>query len=116
MITVASATLLDALNPLRRIPVLVLDEGQAVFDSRVICKHLASLAPERALMPADVAVATRWSLSGGVAPPRAWSACSRASGAQPPPRPLSARATALEHIDFRYPHPWHEMAPASRTG
>ncbi len=66
VITVASATFLDALNPLGQIPVLVLDEGQTVFDSRVICTHLASLAPERALVPADVAVATRWSLILGL--------------------------------------------------
>ena len=32
-----------ALNPLGKIPALVTDDGQAIFDSRVICRHLDDL-------------------------------------------------------------------------
>jgi len=40
-------------SPLGKIPTLVLDDGTALYDSRVICEYLASLAPEKALLPAD---------------------------------------------------------------
>lgn len=39
-------------SPLGRIPTMVLDDGTALFDSRVICEHLASLAPDANLLPA----------------------------------------------------------------
>ncbi|MDX2264059.1 MAG: glutathione S-transferase N-terminal domain-containing protein [Hyphomicrobiales bacterium] len=42
---------LRAQNPLGKIPALVLDDGQAYFDSRVICAYIDSLAPEPALTP-----------------------------------------------------------------
>ena len=38
---------LSALNPLGKIPVLVTDEGQALYDSRVIADYLDSLTPRR---------------------------------------------------------------------
>ena len=41
------------LNPLAKLPTLVLDDGTAMFDSTVICEYLASLASARALYPAS---------------------------------------------------------------
>jgi len=67
VIDVYSAEFLDALNPLRQIPTLVLDGNRALFDSRVICRYLHSLRPEVDLIPAsDWAVETRWSLAVGL--------------------------------------------------
>lgn len=43
---------LRARNPLQKIPVLILAEGTELFDSRVICEYLDSLAPVPALLPA----------------------------------------------------------------
>ena len=42
-------------NPLGKIPTLVLDDGAALFDSRVICEYLDLLAGDRSgrLVPAD---------------------------------------------------------------
>lgn len=37
VINVFDAEFLDAINPLRQIPTLLLDDGRAMFDSRVIC-------------------------------------------------------------------------------
>jgi len=38
-------------NPLAKIPTLVLDDGSALFDSRVICEFLDNLAPSPVLLP-----------------------------------------------------------------
>lgn len=43
---------LAAHNPLCRIPVLVLDDGSSLFDSRVIVEYLDNLAPNNRLIPA----------------------------------------------------------------
>ena len=40
------------INPLGKIPVLVLDEETTLFDSRVICEYLDNVAPNNKLMPA----------------------------------------------------------------
>jgi glutathione S-transferase len=45
------AVLTDA-NPLGKIPVLVLDDGTALYDSRVICEYLASRGVAPTLFPA----------------------------------------------------------------
>jgi glutathione S-transferase len=42
-----------AANPLGKVPVLVLDDGTAHFDSRVISRYLLSLAPGNPLLAAD---------------------------------------------------------------
>ena len=42
-----------AANPLGKVPALVLDDGTALFDSRVISRYLLSLAPGNALLAAD---------------------------------------------------------------
>lgn len=66
VITVASAAFLDAVNPLRQIPVLFCEDGEALFDSRVICVYLASRVPGCTLVPPDWQVATRWSMILGL--------------------------------------------------
>jgi glutathione S-transferase len=38
-------------NPLGKIPVLVLDSGETLFDSRVICEYLDAAAPPASLLP-----------------------------------------------------------------
>jgi glutathione S-transferase len=40
-------------NPLRLIPALVTDDGDAIFDSPVICDYLEALRPEPRLVPGD---------------------------------------------------------------
>lgn len=40
-------------NPLGKIPTLVLDDGTALFDSRVICEYLAGRSDGAAMIPAD---------------------------------------------------------------
>ncbi|MEE1652673.1 glutathione S-transferase C-terminal domain-containing protein [Brachymonas sp. G13] len=40
-------------NPLRKIPVLLLKTGEAVYDSRVICHYLDTLSPVCKLLPSE---------------------------------------------------------------
>ena len=40
-------------NPIGKIPTLVLSDGRAVFDSRVICEYLHGLSKSSTLFPAD---------------------------------------------------------------
>ena len=40
-------------NPLGKIPALILDNGQTIFDSPVICEYLDGLKPKPALIPKD---------------------------------------------------------------
>lgn len=42
-----------AANPSGRVPTLILDDGAALYDSRVICRYLDSLSLRRALYPQD---------------------------------------------------------------
>ncbi len=42
-----------AVNPLGRIPVLVLEDGTPLYDSPVICEYLDSLVPASPLIPYD---------------------------------------------------------------
>lgn len=44
---------LSASNPLNKIPALVLDSGEALYDSVVICEYLETLAEGRALVPRE---------------------------------------------------------------
>lgn len=50
-----------AANPLRKVPALILDDGAAVVDSRVICEYLDSLADAPRFLPAndDARLATK---------------------------------------------------------
>ncbi len=43
----------NALNPLGKVPTLVLDDGTALFDSRVIVEFLDSVSPISRLIPDD---------------------------------------------------------------
>ena len=47
-----SSRLLDA-NPLGKVPTLVLDNGQTVYDSPVICQYLDSLSDKILMIPKD---------------------------------------------------------------
>jgi glutathione S-transferase len=50
--TVADADAIRRFNPVGRVPVLVLDDGEVLIDSSVILDHLDTLVPpERALVP-----------------------------------------------------------------
>lgn len=40
-------------NPLGKIPTLILDNGQTIFDSPIICEYLDSIQPKPALIPKD---------------------------------------------------------------
>jgi len=48
----ADATVAE-FNPLGKVPVLVLDDGTAIYNSRVICAFLDSASPIGKLLPAD---------------------------------------------------------------
>jgi glutathione S-transferase len=42
---------LHKINPLGKVPTLIMEDGGAVFDSRVICEHLDTVSPLHKLMP-----------------------------------------------------------------
>ncbi len=67
-IEVTSAEFLDELNPLRLIPTLELDDGRAVYDSRVIAAHVDSISGRPTLYPpsAGVDLHVRLALAIGV--------------------------------------------------
>jgi glutathione S-transferase len=44
---------IHAFNPLGKVPCLVLDDGEAVFDSRVICEFVDTLTPVGKLLPQE---------------------------------------------------------------
>ncbi len=66
----AGDPLLEERNPLGKVPVLVLDDGRSLFDSRVICEYLDAIGDAPALLPKDAiarsAVATRQALADGI--------------------------------------------------
>jgi glutathione S-transferase len=49
----ASETKIHGFNPLGKVPCLILDDGEAVFDSRVICEFLDTLTPVGKLLPQE---------------------------------------------------------------
>lgn len=56
-------------NPIGKVPTMILDDGQALYDSRVICEYLASLQPSAAIFPegeARWAAITRQALGDGL--------------------------------------------------
>ncbi len=53
MTPVAPDVALNADNPLGKIPTLLLDDGTALVDSRVICEYLDSLHQGRRMFPAE---------------------------------------------------------------
>ena len=48
----AADTTIQKLNPLGKVPCLLLDDGSALYDSRVICEYLDSSKPDKPLIPA----------------------------------------------------------------
>lgn len=44
-------TTIHASNPLGKVPCLVMEDGEAVFDSRVICEYVDTLSPVGKLIP-----------------------------------------------------------------
>ncbi|MGI9451757.1 MAG: glutathione S-transferase [Geminicoccaceae bacterium] len=53
MTPVAQEEELNADNPLGKIPCLITDDGQALYDSRVICDYLSSQAAGQGMIPAQ---------------------------------------------------------------
>lgn len=47
----APDTSISLFNPLGKVPCLVMEDGEAVFDSRVICEYLDTLTPVGKLLP-----------------------------------------------------------------
>lgn len=47
----AENTRVPTLNPLGKVPVLVLDDGSTLFDSRVIAEYLDSVTPNNRMLP-----------------------------------------------------------------
>lgn len=66
LIDVYNAEFLDGLNPLRQIPTLILNDGNAFFDSRTIFSYFEDLA-ECELTVMDFPQSTRISLALGMA-------------------------------------------------
>ena len=66
----AAETTIGQANPLGKIPCLVMDDGSAVFDSRVIAEYVDTLSPVGKLIPVDgrerAAVKTWEALADGV--------------------------------------------------
>ena len=42
---------LKAVNPLGKVPALILDHGEALYDSPVICEYLDTLSPDNHMIP-----------------------------------------------------------------
>ncbi len=58
---------LNKLNPLGKVPCLITDEGEAIFDSHVICEYLDSLSPTPVLFPKSGPERWRTLTLGGLA-------------------------------------------------
>lgn len=56
---VAPAAELDAVNPVRKIPALIAEDGQALYDSAVICEYLDALGGTHLIPPEGP---ERWSV------------------------------------------------------
>lgn len=66
----ASDTKIGATNPLGKVPCLISDDGDAIYDSRVIAEYADGLSPVSKLIPADnqerAAVKTWEALADGI--------------------------------------------------
>jgi glutathione S-transferase len=51
----AADTRIQHSNPLGKVPCLILDDGKALYDSRVICEYLDSFQPANSLIPSSLA-------------------------------------------------------------
>ncbi|CAB3749568.1 glutathione S-transferase N-terminal domain-containing protein [Paraburkholderia solisilvae] len=47
----SSETTIHTFNPIGKVPCLVMEDGEAVFDSRVICEYVDTLSPVGKLIP-----------------------------------------------------------------
>src|ERR1700761_3875988 len=47
----ADETTIHTFNPIGKVPCLVMEDGEAVFDSRVICEYVDTLSPVGKLIP-----------------------------------------------------------------
>lgn len=67
-INVFEAEFLDQSNPLRQVPTLLLDDGRAIFDSRVIAAYFCALRPGRRFNPVEERwdIQTQWALAVGL--------------------------------------------------
>ena len=139
VINVYGADFLDPINPLRLIPTLVLEDGTALYDSRVICRFLGA---GTALLAEDWAFETRLALIAGImdagvarqgerSRPEALRSpaaiaiyerriCNGIAALEadaealcrPEPRlDRIAAAVLLEYTDFRFARTWRETAP-----
>ena len=121
-------------NPLGQVPCLIMDGGEAVFDSRVIVEYLDTLSPVGKLLPAagrDRIQVKTWAGRTDGQRCQAWverklaqvqnalQAMSEALGEQQFCFGVSlsladiAVVCALDWLDFRFPelHRWHEQYP-----
>ena len=89
------------INPLGKIPVLVLDEETTLFDSRVISEYLDNVAPNNKLMPAPNRERTevkRWeALADGICDAAALTFLER------------KRPTERQDVDWIARHTVHEL-------
>lgn len=83
---------LRALNPLAKVPTLVLDSGETLFESTVICEYLDAMAPRPGLFPPVGADRWRALLMQGLAD-GASTAAGRLFAEQR--RPQAERSTAM---------------------
>lgn len=63
----AADTTIQRTNPLGKVPCLLLDDGSALYDSRVICEYLDAVKPAPSLIPATGAAriaVRRWEALG----------------------------------------------------
>lgn len=51
----SAGTSIQHSNPLGKVPCLMLDDGRALYDSRVICEYLDSFPPANSLIPTPLA-------------------------------------------------------------
>ncbi|MDR3412787.1 MAG: glutathione S-transferase N-terminal domain-containing protein [Formivibrio sp.] len=58
---------LSRFNPLSKVPVLILDDGQTLYESRVIAEHLDEVSPVGRLIPQDHRQAIRVKLKEALA-------------------------------------------------
>jgi len=59
----AKSTAFTGLNPIQRVPVLILDDGTAISESMAICRYFEALRPESALFgttPLEIAQIEMW--------------------------------------------------------
>lgn len=141
VINVYEAGFLDAINPLRLIPTLVLTDGTALYDSRVICRYLALGAPSlmagddwafetrlalvTGIMDAGVALRGESTRPEALRSVAAMATFERRIGkgiaaleadaeaiCRPEPRlDRIAAAVLLEYIDYRFDRAWRQDAP-----